>query len=331
MIILITGGFGFIGNNLIDHILDKHQKTISIDKLIIYDRISYCSLVREEVLNDSKVVFIKGDICNKHELESVFKLYKIDIVIHLAAESSVSRSFYYFEEYLKTNINGSFNVIDLCNRYSVKKLLFMSTDEVYGDSCFKNYADESSGLFPTSPYASTKACSDILAQCYFKCFNLPVTIIRSNNVFGKYQHPEKIIPRFITLAMYERPCTIEGDGLNTRSYIFIDDLIDFFSFLLNNDCKGEIFNITSEYEISNIEIAKMINKAFNRDENAIVYVENRLCNDPCYKINSKKIQKTEWIQKTSFDVGLTKTIEWYKTNAKKYWTNEILSEYKIFL
>jgi dTDP-glucose 4,6-dehydratase len=327
MNLLITGGLGFVGNNILDSILYDNSNEIDISRVVIYDKVSYCSLVRREILRHDKVFFIKGDICNNTLLEQVFRLFNIDTVIHLAAESSVNRSFYNTTDYINTNILGSYNVLKLCRDYKVRKMLFMSTDEVYGESCFSDFADENAKLAPTSPYATTKASGDLLAQCFFKCFKTPVSIIRSNNIFGKYQFPEKIIPRFITLAINNKPYTMEGTGNNKRSYIFVDDLVEAFKSMLLNAKEGEIYNIPSEVEISNLEIAEKINKILNID-NKIEFVEDRIYNDPCYRIKTLH-SNSFFTQKTSFDEGLRKTIQWYMDNAEKYWNRETLRQYSI--
>jgi dTDP-glucose 4,6-dehydratase len=317
MSLLITGGFGFIGNNIIDHLLTNWN----FPNIVIIDKISYCSLIRDEILRNPKITFFKQDTSNKEEIEKIFQMFNFDIIIHLAAESSVTRSFDYFSEYVNSNILGSFNILELSKKYGAKKILFMSTDEVYGESSFQNSADESSPLFPTTPYSVTKASSDMIASCFYRCFELPVTIIRSSNIYGKYQYPEKIIPRFIIQAMKNKPCTIEGTGNNKRTFIYIEDFLDFFDYLLkSNDIKGQIFNITSNNEFSNLQIAEKVNNIFNRPLNSITFVKDRLLNDPCYKIKSNKI--TFWKSKTPFEEGLRKTADWYLENFQKYWSEE---------
>jgi dTDP-glucose 4,6-dehydratase len=316
MSLLITGGFGFVGNNIIDYVLENQR----FSSIVVIDKISYCSLVRDEVLKNQKITFFKENICNKEELEKIFQRFQFDTVVHLAAESSVSRSFENFAEYVNSNVLGSFNVLDLSNRYGVKKFLFMSTDEVYGESSFEQTVDENSGLFPTTPYSVTKASSDMIARCFNRCFGLPVTIIRSNNIYGKYQYPEKIIPRFIMLAMKNKPCTIEGLGTNRRSFVYIEDLLDFFEYLLKNDVKGQVFNVVSDDEFSTLQIAEKVNELFNRPYKSITFVKDRLFNDPCYKIRS--VNTTFWKKKTPFERGLIETANWYMENLEKYWPED---------
>jgi UDP-glucose 4,6-dehydratase len=317
--ILITGGLGFIGTNLVENFINTNQ--LNEKKIIVLDKISYCSVVKniEKWKKFKNIIFFQVDIINQEAVENIFQNENIDIVIHLAAESHVDRSFQFPLEFSRNNIIGTHILLEAVRKFKVKKFIHMSTDEVYGESCFHEYASENFPCQPTSPYAASKLGAETLVMSYVKCFNVPAIVVRSNNVFGEFQYPDKIIPKFIKLLLEDKPCTIHGDGSNKRSYIYIQDVISAFSVIMEKGKVGEIYNIGSKIEKTNLEVAKEIIKKMGKDEKKyIVFIKDRVFNDLCYKIDDRKIRSLGWEQRTTFDEGLEKVIQWYKKNCFEY-------------
>ena len=235
--------------------------------------------------------------------------------MHFAAQSHVDNSFRESIKYTKDNVLGTHSLIETCKIYgNIKKFVHVSTDEVYGESVDDNRKNENSLLQPTNPYAATKAAAEHIVQSYYRSFNFPIIITRGNNVYGRFQYPEKIIPKFITLINNGKKCTIHGDGCNKRTYIHISDVVNAFELIIFKGIIGEIYNIGSENEFSNLHIAKKIinyikpNVDYN---NFIEYVKDRDFNDKRYHIDSIKLKELGWIEKKEFSIGLKETIQWY--------------------
>jgi dTDP-glucose 4,6-dehydratase len=319
--ILFTGALGFIGSNLVEFLCERYENI----KIFVLDKICYSSnfflIEKWKEKYGRKIEFIIYDILEMEveKLRDIIKKNGVDTVIHFASETHVGESFERPLDFTKNNVVGTHILLESCRNQRIEKFIYMSTDEVYGESCFHQYADENAKLDPTSPYSSSKACAEILVRCYWKCYNIPIITVRSNNVFGKYQYPDKIIPRFIMLLLKGRECTIQGSGLNTRNYIYIDDFCEAFLTVMKKGKIGETYNIATEDEISNIVVArKIIEKMGFIPEERIVFCKDRLYNDPCYHICADKLRSIGWKQKISFDEGLRRTIEWYQENYKIY-------------
>ena len=327
--ILVTGGCGFIASNFINDLVIKYPNYnfINIDCLYI------CSTTNNIIVSDKpNYHFIKGNICSYDLILYVLNYFFIDTVIHFAAQSHVDNSFSDPIQYTKDNILGSHTLIEACRIYNkINRFIYISTDEVYGESdpndCDKK--TETSLLCPTNPYSATKASAEFIAMSYYHSYKFPLIITRCNNVYGKRQYPEKLIPRFICLLKENKKCTIHGMGQTKRSFIYTDDVISAISVILHKGATGEIYNIASDDEFTVLDIAKMlVKKIKNTDdfEQWITNVKDREFNDKRYYISSHKLEKLGWSKNICFSEGLDKVINWYinKINHYDYWDNLIL-------
>lgn len=316
MKLLITGGAGFIGSNFIRFLLNKSDdyQIINLDKLTYAGNLENL----KDIEKKRNYMFVKGDIYNHKIVDKLVK--DIDIIVHFAAETHVDRSIMEAGDFVKTDVLGTFVLLNAAKKYSLKKFVYISTDEVYG-SIENGSFDEESPLKPTNPYSASKAGADRLAYSYFKTFGLPVIIIRSSNNFGPYQHPEKLIPLMITNAIENKKLPLYGDGLNKRDWLYVLDNCEAINFLMKKGISGEVYNVGAGNEKTNFEITKMILKQLNRPESFIEFVKDRLGHDRRYSLNFDKIKKLGWKPKYKFDDALKKTVKWYIEN--QWWWKKI--------
>ena len=319
--ILITGGCGFIGSNFINKIFNNYENK----HIINIDSLNYCSNIKnvENKNNKNKYTFIEGNICSLDLIKFILKEYKIDTIVHFAAQSHVDNSFTNSLQYTQDNIVGTHTLLEASRLYNkIKRFIHVSTDEVYGESKMENdekKKTEYSLLSPTNPYAATKAGAEMIALSYCHSYNFPVIITRGNNVYGPRQYPEKLIPKFIKYLNEDKKLTIHGNGNNKRSFLYIDDVTDAFLTILEKGKLSQIYNIGSEdeNEYSVLEVSKiLINLIKNSTDynKYIKFVKDRDFNDIRYYIDNNKLKKLGWLQKIKFKEGLIKTIEWYKKN-----------------
>lgn len=331
---LVTGGAGFIGSNFINYILKKHKNiyVINIDKL------SYAGNIEnlKSIEKDNRYKFIHGDICDKEIVEYIFKTNDIDYVVNFAAESHVDRSIENPSIFVKSNINGTVNLLNFAKKYwetgdkfkRGSKYIQVSTDEVYGSLASEGFFTETTPLDPHSPYSASKASADLMVKAYYDTYNMPINITRCSNNYGPYQYPEKLIPLIINNCLNKKSIPIYGDGMNIRDWLYVEDHCEAIDMVLENGVIGEVYNIGGHNEKTNIYITKIIIDYINKnvdstvDERLIEYVEDRKGHDRRYAINPAKIKdEIGWFPKTSFEVGINKTINWYINNIK--WLEDI--------
>ena len=313
MKVLITGGCGFIGSNFIRYFIKEHPDF----KIINLDKLTYAGNLKnlKDIEKNKNYKFIKGDICN---LELVKKLAKTcDFIINFAAETHVDRSIKSSYEFIKTNIYGVWALLEATKNTKIKKFIQISTDEVYGSIEAGSFI-ETDSLSPSSPYSASKASADLLCNAYFKTYNVPVIIIRSVNNFGPYQYPEKVIPLFITNLLEKKKIPIYGDGQNIRDWIYVLDNIRAIDFILFKGKIGEIYNVSSGNEISNLDLANLILKKLNLDSSFIKYIKDRPGHDIRYSLDSSKLKNLGFKLVYDFEKSLEATIDWYKEN-KSWW------------
>ena len=310
MKLLVTGGLGFIGSNLILQLLQNPDiEIINVDAEL------YGSDHRNlsDIKNSKNYNFSKGNISNKKFMEE--QISKCDAVVNFAAESHVDRSIDDANPFLVSNIRGAFTILDLITKQK-KRLVHISTDEVFG-SLSQGSADEQSKFNPSSPYAATKAAAELLINSYFTTYGSDVLITRCTNNFGPRQFVEKLIPKIIILANQNLKIPIYGEGKNIRDWIFVDNHCDAVEMALFKGKSGESYNISADNEIDNITIVKKILKIMDKSEDLIEFVEDRPGHDFRYSMSSKKISdELNWKITTNFDEGLQKTIEWYLDNPE---------------
>ena len=319
--IIVTGGLGFIGSNLIGLLLKKNYSVINIDK------VSYSSSFYnvKEFKNSKNYKFIKCDIRDK-KLKKIILKYKPNIIFNLAAETHVDRSIDNPKNFIDSNILGVYNLLECFKGFSKKnrtKLIHISTDEVYGD-VLKGRTSENYPYNPSSPYAASKAASDHLVSSYVKTYKIPAIITNCSNNYGPKQHPEKLIPKLIYNILNNKNLPIYGKGINSREWIFVEDHCDALYKISKNGKIGNFYNIGSNKDATNIKISqnllKLAKLKFKVGKNVkIKFVKDRPGHDIRYALNSKKILKElKWRPETKFKTGLLKTFNWYLENLSYY-------------
>ncbi len=314
MNILVTGGLGFIWSNFIRHLLSNNPDY----KIVNLDAVTYAG--NKDNLKDlegnKNYTFVKGNICNKDDVGKAIK--DIDEIVNFAAETHVDRSIISAEPFIMTDVFGTYVLLEAVSKYEIPKFIHISTDEVYG-SIEKGSFKETDRLNPASPYSASKASADMICNSYFVTYNLPVIIVRSTNNYGPYQNPEKFLQKMVTNAIMGKPMPIYGDGLNVRDWLYVIDNCTAIEIAMNKGKFGEIYNVSSDTEMPNIEVAKLVLKHLGKPESLINFVTDRPGHDRRYSLDSSKIRQLGWTPKTSFEIGLRNTIEWYLNN-KQWWT-----------
>ncbi len=306
--IIITGGAGFIGSHIAENCFRKYKQA----KIVIIDKFTYAGFISnlKNIAKDKRVKIIKSDICTLKNSKSIFS--NTDLLIHAAAESHVDNSFGNSKIFSKTNIIGTHNIIELSRYYSVKKIIHISTDEVYGD-ILKGSFSENHSLNPTNPYSASKAAAEMIIKSYIKSFNLPVIIIRPNNIYGTRQYPEKLIPKSIFLLSNNKKVPLHGNGKNIRHFLAIQDFISALFLIIKKGKIQETYNVGSSNGYTNFDIVKKICNILNLNiKTSIQYVNDRPYNDLRYSINYSKINKLGWSQKRFIENDLKNLVKSYK-------------------
>jgi len=307
----VTGGAGFIGSNYVEHLFRNVEEMTGVT---IYDKFTYAANPKnfQEFIDDQRLSVIRGDICDSKLLEKSMSGH--DFVVHFAAESHVDRSIADASEFVHTNVLGTFNVLEACRSIGIKTLIHVSTDEVYG-SLLEGSADETFPLQPNSPYASSKAASDLLARSYFVTHGLDVRITRCCNNYGKYQYPEKVIPVFINKLKSGEKVPIYGNGKNVREWIHVSDHVNGIQTVLEKGIPGQIYNIGTGSHLSNNDLATTIINLMGLTEDMVSFVRDRKGHDFRYSVNSTKVRSLGFQNKIELKVGLEETIKWYLDNS----------------
>jgi dTDP-glucose 4,6-dehydratase len=307
--LLITGGAGFIGLNFVHYLLKSSDYLLTV-----VDALTYASNSDEihELTKNKRIRFFPYDITNEDQLLSI-RDRKYEAIIHFAAESHVDNSIKDAEPFINTNIKGTYHLLKLLQDGYAKKMIHISTDEVYGsleesDPPFT----EQSPISPNNPYSATKASSDLLARSFYHTHKLPIIITRCSNNYGPFQNHEKFIPTIIQQAFYSQKIPVYGDGQQIRDWLFVEDHCRAIKLVLEKGKVGEVYNIGGGNEKTNLEVVTQILHALSKSEDLIRFVDDRKGHDRRYAINSNKIKKElGWEQHYSFDEGIRKTISWY--------------------
>ncbi|MGE6625015.1 dTDP-glucose 4,6-dehydratase [Bacillus pumilus] len=306
----ITGGVGFIGLNFVKLLLQETDV-----RLTVFDKLTYASHPEEmdELLKLSHFRFIQGDITLQHELDQAFdEVY--DAIIHFAAESHVDRSIESAEPFIQTNVLGTYRMLEAVLKGKAKKLIHISTDEVYGDLELNDPAfTEQTPLSPNNPYSASKASSDLLVKSYIHTHQLPAIITRCSNNYGPHQHEEKLIPTIIRKAINGEKIPIYGDGQQIRDWLYVEDHARAVKQVLENGTAGQVYNIGGGNEKTNLDLTKTILTQLGINHDRIAFVEDRKGHDRRYAIDASKLKRElGWTQETSFEAGIEKTINWYR-------------------
>lgn len=316
MKILVTGGAGFIGGNFIHYLLKMHPE----DSVTCLDALTYAGNLKtlEDIKKNPNFTFIKGDIADSETVEAVFLGHRPDMVVNFAAESHVDRSILDPQLFLRTNIGGTGVLLDTCRKYQTPRFHQISTDEVYGDLPLDRpdlLFSETSPLHASSPYSASKASADLLVLAYHRTYGLPVTISRSSNNYGPYQHIEKLIPKVIQRALCEESIPVYGSGEHIRDWVHVTDHCAAIDRILRNGKVGEIYHVGGRQELNNLQVVKTILRVLGKPERLIRFSKDRPGHDLRYALAITKIQnELGWSPSVSFDDGIRETVQWYRDN-----------------
>lgn len=318
MKMLVTGGAGFIGANFLHYWLEHHPD----DEVWCLDVMTYAANLRsiEALMEKPNFHFIQGDVADAEFVNALFDEARFDTVVHFAAESHVDRSIVDPTAFLRTNVLGTQVLLDAAKRYGVSRFHQVSTDEVYGDWPFGSTETfvETSPLKPSSPYAASKASADLLVLSYHRTFGLPVTISRCSNNYGPYQYPEKLIPAMVFHAMNDESLPVYGSGLNVRDWLYVEDHCRAIDVILQKGTVGEIYNVGTNEEFTNLDVIKTLLKQLGKPEELIKHVADRLGHDRRYATNADKLKALGWSAQHRFEEAFAHTVQWY-VEHQDYW------------
>ncbi len=321
--LLVTGGAGFIGSNFVRFFIERHPDA----RVTVLDKLTYAGNLENLADLRGRFSFIKADICDADAVRRALETHAVDAVVHFAAESHVDRSILGPMIFTQTNVLGTHVMLEESRRHGVERFVHVSTDEVYGSLGAEGAFTEDSPLDPTSPYAASKAASDLVVQAYAKTFGFPAIITRCSNNYGPWQFPEKLIPLMLINAMNDRALPVYGDGMNVRDWIHTRDHSAAITAVLARGLPGEVYNVGSSNEWPNIEIVRLILRTLGKPESLITFVKDRPAHDRRYAIDSSKIERAlGWKAVIPFDQGIAETIAWYRAN-EPWWKRVMSGEY----
>jgi dTDP-glucose 4,6-dehydratase len=326
MRVLVTGGCGFIGSNLVRHLL-LHRPDI---ELVNLDSLTYAGNLESlhDVEQEPRLRFVRGDICSRDVVEEVLAQHRIEGVIHLAAESHVDRSISGPELFCRTNVLGTATLLEAARRAGVRRFVQVSTDEVYGSLGTTGRFTELTPVGPTSPYSASKASADLLALAYHRTYGLDVVVSRCSNNYGPYQFPEKLIPLMILNALENKSLPVYGDGQNVREWLHVNDHCSALLLLLERGRPGEVYNIGSDDECANLTVVRRILTLLGKPQELVRFVQDRAGHDRRYAIDSSKLRaELDWQPRHDFERGLADTVKWYLDN-ESWWRRVVSGEYQ---
>jgi len=326
--VLVTGGAGFIGSNFVRHFLQRHADC----DVVNFDKLTYAGNLEnlQDVEGNPRYHFSKGDICDPQQVTAALRDYRIDTIVHFAAESHVDRSILGATVFVQTNVLGTQILLEAAREAGVERFLHVSTDEVYGSLGPAGKFTETTPLHPNSPYAASKASSDLLALAYHHTFGLPVVLTRCSNNYGPYQFPEKLIPLMIINALHDKSLPVYGDGLNIRDWLHVDDHCAAVDAVLREGRAGAVYNIGGDNEWRNIDIVRLILKQLGKPDTLINFVKDRPGHDRRYAMDATRImEELHWAPAHTFEQGLAETIEWYAAHAS-WWKRVMTGEYQTY-
>jgi len=323
MKLLVTGGAGFIGSNFIRHIRQEHPdwEITNLDKLTYAGNLENL----KDMQDQPGYHFVKGDIADRKLVDELLS-QEFDVIVNFAAESHVDRSILDASPFIETNVKGTQVLLEGAKKHGIQRFIQVSTDEVYGSidsGCFT----EESTLSPNSPYSASKTAADLLCRAYFKTHHLPAIITRCTNNFGPYQFPEKLIPLAVTNALEDKPVPVYGDGLNIRDWIFVHDHCRALDAVIQKGRPGEIYNIGSGNEKTNLELIRKLLELLDKPQSLIQFVTDRPAHDRRYALDCAKIAtELGWKPAYSFEKALSATVDWYLQN-ESWWRSIKSGEY----
>ena len=323
MRLLVTGGCGFIGSNFIRYVLEHYQpESVTNVDLLTYAG-SLVTTADFPLRFGDRYEFIRADIADREAIRQIISRHSYFAVINFAAESPVDRSIVSPADFIHSNVVGTTVLLDTARDYGVKRLVQVSTDEVYGSNESSIPSTEAARLNPSSPYSASKAAADLLALAYHKTYGLDVVIIRGSNNYGPYQFPEKLIPLLTIRAMLDEPLRIYGDGMQVRDWIHVEDFCAAVFDALMEGHAGAIYNVANGAQLQNLTVAKKVLQHLGKSEDLIQFVQDRSAHDRRYSLDSSKIrQEIGWKPLRDFEDGLGATIDWYRNN-EPWWRDAL--------
>ena len=320
--ILVTGGAGFIGSEFV------RQSIADGFKVMVLDALTYAGDLERLKEVKGKFEFVKADVIDDKKVAAAFKKFKPGAVVHFAAETHVDRSILNAADSLRTNVMGTQTMIELARTFGVERFVHISTDEVYGDIETGHFY-ETTPLNPSSPYSAAKAAADLLIKSYARTYQFPAIIVRPSNNYGPWQYPEKFVPVVIYKALHNQKIPVYGNGLNVREWLYVSDCATAILTVLKKGKTGEIYNIGSGQERTNILVVETLLEILKKPKGLIEYIKDRPGHDVRYALNSDKIRRElKWMPVVQFDVGMQKTVEHYKTHIK--WLDRKVSSLKAY-
>ncbi len=318
--ILVTGGAGFIGSNFVHHMM----QTYSDIQVVVFDKLTYAGNLDNllPVADDPRYHFQQGDIGDAAAVEKVMQQYDIDTVVNFAAETHVDRSLMEPGSFIQTDVYGTYVLLEAAKRHGVERYHQISTDEVYGE-VLEGRSTEEDRLHTRSPYSASKAGGDLMCLAYYTSFGLPVTITRGSNNIGPYQFPEKVVPLFITNAIDDKPLPLYGDGLQMRDYQYVQDHCAGIDVVLRQGRPGEIYNLGTGVETTNLEMTQLILALLHKPDSLIQPITDRPGHDRRYALDCRKIQSLGWQNRYNFEQAIEATVKWYVDN--EWWWRKIKS------
>lgn len=317
MNLLVTGGAGFIGSNFILYMMRRYPDY----RIVNVDALTYAGNPEnlKAVERHPNYRFVHADVADRRRMEELFREERIDVVVNFAAESHVDRSIMEPDVFVRTNVLGTQVLLDAAKKYSVRKFVQISTDEVYGSLGETGLFTEETPLAPNSPYSASKAGADLLVRAYHHTFGLPINITRCSNNYGPYQFPEKLIPLMIVNALEDQPLPVYGDGLHVRDWLYVEDHCEAIDLVVHRGKDGEVYNIGGNNERTNLEVVRTVLATLGKPESLIRFVPDRPGHDRRYGIDASKIRrKLGWVPRHSFEQGMEATIRWYVDN-REWW------------
>ncbi len=321
--LLITGGAGFIGSNFVRYILTRYPGY----RVVVFDKLTYAGNL--DNLQDTaaqfadRYAFVQGDIADAAAVDAVMQEHRIDTIVNFAAETHVDRSLMEPDAFIKTDVYGTYVLLEAANRYGVERYHQVSTDEVYGDIPPGHSSLETDPLQARSPYSASKAGGDLMCLAYHNSFGTPVTLTRGSNNIGPYQYPEKVVPLFVTNAIDDEPLPLYGDGRQMRDYQYVLDHCEGIDVVLHQGQVGEVYNLGTGVETENIVMARAILDLLGKPHSLIRHVTDRPGHDRRYSLNVDKIRTLGWESRHSFEDAIEKTVRWYVDN--EWWWRKIKS------
>jgi dTDP-glucose 4,6-dehydratase len=316
----VTGGAGFIGSNYVHYALDKYPDR----RIVVFDKLNYRGNLDnlKDLAQHPRYAFVRGDICDAAAVSAAIEQYHIDTIVNFAAETHVDRSIMDPDAFVRTDVYGTYVLLEAANQYKLERLHQVSTDEVYGQ-VMEGSSKETDPMEPRSPYAASKASAELVTFSYYSTYGTPITITRGANNIGPFQYPENVVPLFITNAIDNQPLPVYGDGMQVRPYQYVMDHIEGIDLVLREGKLGEAYNIGPDVETVNIEMTKKMLALLGKPESLIKYVADRPGHDRRYSLDCAKIKALGWRPGHTFDQALEKTVRWYVEN--EWWWRKLKS------